>query len=312
MNSSERHISVLKWCLAAAAYLWLAWQLYNYDGYDSLLTGFGAARWYNWLSLCLCLLLMPVNIHLEARRWRTLVAPLSPISGEDALKQVYGGMLGAFLTPYRAGELPARVYLLNNRKIWKEALAAGVFGGGLMTLVIVVFGIIPAFYVLAVGEMHAVWIRLAVAAACLAVIVAMAVRFRRNPGVVRTFLHILPCLTGWTVLRYLCFSAQMALMLCFTGVCLPIADMMTALPLYYMLVTLTPNMPVADAGIRGSWAVFVFSRYSDNVPMIALAAVLLWFVNTVIPVFVGLWLSNHNGVCPPDDECIVRQDAQNP
>ena len=312
MNRSERHTSVLKWLLAAAAYGWLAWSLYRYDDYESMFAGFRQAGYVEWACLALCVMLMPLNIHLEALRWHTLVSTLLPLSVRDAERQVYGGMLGAFLTPYRAGELPARVYMTGNKKVWKEALLAGVVGGCVMTLTIIVFGIVPAVYSLVVSELNALWERAAIIIPCVLAVFAAALWCWRKRSQAQAFLSVLPRLAGWTVLRYICFSVQLALMLYFTGIHLSLTELLTAIPVYYLLVTLTPNMPVADAGIRGSWAVLVFSRYSDQVPMIALAAVLLWLVNTVIPVFVGLCLRSNSGGQKQDDVCIARQDAQNP
>jgi len=312
MNRSERHLTALKWVLAAAAYGWLAWNLYRYDDYASLLAGFMDAGWGEWGCLALCIVLMPLNIHLEALRWHTVVRPLSPLSVREAERQVYGGMLGAFLTPYRAGELPARVYLMKDNKVWKEALLAGVMGGGVMTVTIIALGVVPAVYSLVVSELNALWERVAIIVPCVLAIGAGAFWCWRKRSLAQAFWAVLPRLAGWTLLRYLCFSVQMALMLYFCGVHLSMTDLLTAIPVYYLLVTLTPNMPIADAGIRGSWAVFVFSRYSENVPMIALAAVLLWLVNTVVPVFIGLCLRSDSGGYRQGDGCIDRRDVENP
>jgi len=309
MNTESRWMRVLRWLFAVAAYGWLAWCLWHYDDYASLRAGFLHAGWLEWLCIGLCVLLMPLNIRLEARRWQTLLQPLAPVSVKEAERQVYGGMPGAFLTPYRAGELPARVCLMPDRRLWKEALAAGVLGSGMMTLVVVAAGVVPAVRMLPGATMRSLWCRAAAVLLTLAVSAVMFVWWTRRRGIGRMNGGQVARLAGWTVLRYACFSLQMGLMLYFAGIRIPWADMLTALPVYYLLVTLTPNMPVADAGIRGGWAVFVFARYAEQVPMIALAAVMMWGVNTVIPVLIGTFLNRRSGGCRPDDGCIAPSDG---
>ena len=181
-----------------------------------------------------------------------------------------------------------------------------------MTMTIIIAGIVPAVYSLLAGELDALWERIAIIVPCVLGVAGAAFWWWRKRKQTQVFWSVLPRLAGWTLLRYMCFSVQRGLMLYFTGVHLTATELLTAIPVYYLLVTLTPNMPVADAGIRGGWAVFVFSRYSGNVPMIALAAVLLWMVNTVIPVFVGLRLRNYSGGQRQDDECTDHPDAENP
>ena len=76
-----------------------------------------------------------------------------------------------------------------------------------------------------------------------------------------------------------------------SGVDIALADMITAILTYYLFVTLTPSLPVADAGIKGSWAILVFSQYSGNVAGIAMSAILLWIVNSVLPMLTGSVIS---------------------
>jgi len=40
----------------------------------------------------------------------------------------------------------------------------------------------------------------------------------------------------------------------------------------------TPNVPIAEVGVRGAWAIVVFGT-----PNAALAGVLLWVINTLLP-----------------------------
>jgi hypothetical protein len=55
--------------------------------------------------------------------------------------------------------------------------------------------------------------------------------------------------------------------------------------IYYLLVTITPNVPIAEVGVRGAWAIAVFGT-----PQAAIAAVVLWVINTLLPCVGWLFL----------------------
>jgi hypothetical protein len=52
--------------------------------------------------------------------------------------------------------------------------------------------------------------------------------------------------------------------------------------IYYLLVTITPNVPIAEVGVRGFWAMALFGTMNAT-----LAGVLLWAINTLLPC--GVW-----------------------
>ena len=53
---------------------------------------------------------------------------------------------------------------------------------------------------------------------------------------------------------------------------------LSRLLVYYLLVTITPNVPIAEVGVRGAWAIVVFGSMNA-----AFAGVLLWVINTLLP-----------------------------
>ena len=58
-----------------------------------------------------------------------------------------------------------------------------------------------------------------------------------------------------------------------------------SLPIYFLLVTVTPNIPIVEAGVRGAWAMFLFGSVNA-----ALAGVLLWAINTLLPCLCWLFV----------------------
>ena len=63
----------VQWIVALAACGWLVWQLATYDDYGSLWASLRGMGWAQWLALAACVALMPVNMALEAWRWKTLM-----------------------------------------------------------------------------------------------------------------------------------------------------------------------------------------------------------------------------------------------
>ncbi|MBR1381740.1 MAG: hypothetical protein IJ554_04630, partial [Paludibacteraceae bacterium] len=61
----------------------------------------------------------------------------------------------------------------------------------------------------------------------------------------------------------------------------------SSLFIYYLLVTITPNVPIAEVGVRGAWAIVVFGTANA-----ALAGVLLWGINTLLPCLIWPFIVN--------------------
>ena len=52
-------------------------------------------------------------------------------------------------------------------------------------------------------------------------------------------------------------------------------------------MTVVPTVPVADAAVRGSVGVLIFRAFTDNTAGVALAAIVLWILNTIVPAIIG-------------------------
>ena len=90
--------------------------------------------------------------------------------------------------------------------------------------------------------------------------------------------------TAQSFVRLACWCAQLALVL-YALRCYQSPITIYQLPIYYLLVTITPNVPIAEAGVRGAWAIVLFGSVNA-----ALAGVLLWAINTLIPCLVWPFL----------------------
>ena len=281
----------LQWAIALAAYAFLIYTLCTFDHYPDLLRLFRQTSAPHFLAMAACLLLMPVNLLLEAWKWQTLLRTIEPLTLRNAFRQVCYGMAGAFVTPYRIGDYPSRVLLLKDKNHYLPAITMAAVGSIALTAVILMLGL-PAFALsftnyqaLFTGNSRMyLWLTMLLLGLLL-LLLALAPVIGKRYGIKYSDCGIILL---QSLLRYICFSLQLWLILYACGVQLPFMVALISIPLYYLFVTVTPNMPAADIGIRGTWAVLVFGQYMHDVQAhIIMATTCLWFINTLLPVLFG-------------------------
>lgn len=297
----KRIYHIIEWIVALAACGYLVWRLATYDDYESLWACLRAMGWKEWCALGLCVALMPVNMALEAWKWKTLL----PMSWHDAHLQVYYSKLAGVITPWRLGEYPARGVLMNERvkelknegDVWKKVLSMGAVGSATMTAAIVSTGVIAMIMDKGQWTMDGIqwtmgnvqyWIYVGAVILLLILFLALAPRILRRWAEVS---HRLVLVTmGQSFVRLLCWCVQLYLVLwalgALTGYGLPVTGAKTFV--YYLLVTVTPNVPIAEVGVRGVWAITVFGTMNA-----AFAGVLLWVINTLLPCVVWPFLKKN-------------------
>lgn len=291
---------IVEWAVALAACAFLGYKLVTFEDYPALWESLRSMVWQQYLALGLCVALMPVNMAIEAWRWRTLWngdATLNGANGEaneltderltfkEAHRQVYYSKLAGVITPWRLGEYPARGVLITNERmnelgserIWPRVLAMGAVGSATMTFAIALAGV-PAImangeWLMANGEW---WIAVGVILLLLVVGLALAPRLLRQYAEVSYGLIIKS--VGQSLVRLICWCVQLALVLWALEAFSFQPSAISSLFIYYLLVTITPNVPIAEVGVRGAWAIVVFGSMNA-----AFAGVLLWVINTLLP-----------------------------
>lgn len=291
---------IVEWAVALAACAFLGYKLVTFEDYPALWESLRSMVWQQYLALGLCVALMPVNMAIEAWRWRTLWngdATLNGANGEaneltderltfkEAHRQVYYSKLAGLITPWRLGEYPARGVLITNERmnelgserIWPRVLAMGAVGSATMTFAIVLAGV-PAImangeWLMANGEW---WIAVGVILLLLVVGLVLAPRLLRQYAEVSYGLIIKS--VGQSLVRLICWCVQLALVLWALEAFSFQPSAISSLFIYYLLVTITPNVPIAEVGVRGAWAIVVFGSVNA-----AFAGVLLWVINTLLP-----------------------------
>ena len=304
-------LTIAEWGIALAACGYLVYRLVVFDDYASLWASLCGMGWREVLALALCVALMPVNMSLEAWRWRTLWNDVrrkdvpctkdgrrelrsEGLSWKEAHRQVYYSKLAGVITPWRLGEYPARAILMENGKRkaesgqWPRVLSMGAVGSATMTMAIVIAGV--AAMIINNGQLtiNNYYILVGAVAVLLIVALGLAPRLLRRWAEVSHRLVLVS--VGQSMVRLGCWCVQLYLVLFALG---GIGDLYNLqftiynLPVYYLLVTITPNVPIAEAGVRGAWAVLLFGSVNA-----ALAGVLLWVINTLFPCLIWPFMAN--------------------
>ena len=291
----------IEWIVALAACGWLVWKMATYDDYAGLWAALRSMDTARVCALLICIALMPVNMSIEAWKWRTLMNGDASLNGEndemmswrEAHRQVYYSKLAGLITPWRLGEYPARGVLMaqesrrdyaehptKENTIWARVLSMGAVGSVTMTIAIVMAGVIglmasPAVFDLLGGSYLYT---------LLAVIIVLGLIFAFAPSALKRFAQVNHTLmlrsTVQSLVRLACWCVQLALVLWALGALGTLGTLGTlgGCAVYYLLVTITPSVPIAEVGVRGAWAIAVFGTMNA-----ALAGVLLWGINTLLP-----------------------------
>lgn len=286
---------IIEWVVALAACGFLIWKIATYDDYASLGESLRGMCWPQWLAIVVCVALMPVNMFLEAWRWRTLMngdASLSDandgmLSFREAQRQVYYSKLAGLITPWRLGEYPARGVLMVNDGIWPKVLSMGAVGSATMTAAIIIAGVAAWMITdwrLEIGDLGFSYLLIVAI-----ILLLFGVGLYFAPRLLRrwaTVSHQLVAISlGQSFVRLLCWCVQLILVLYALGAVSPQPSVLSLSFVYYLLVTITPNVPIAEVGVRGAWAIVVFGTMNA-----ALAGVLLWVINTLLPCLIWPFL----------------------
>ncbi len=295
----RRLIYIIEWVIAVAACVWLVWKLATYEDYATLWAALKGMQIPQICALLLCVALMPVNMALEAWRWHTLMnegvneLKSEGISFKEAQRQVYYSKLAGLITPWRLGEYPARGLLMsrqssavsNQESLWPRVLSMGAVGSATMTIAIVIAGAVGIACSPSVFE----WLGGSYLYSLLAVVIVLGAVFAFAPRVLKRFAQVNHDLMlrsiGQSLVRLACWCVQLMLVLWALEAISFQPSAISLLPVYYLLVTITPNVPIVEAGVRGAWAIVVFGTVNA-----ALAGVLLWAINTLLPCMVWFFL----------------------
>lgn len=275
---------IIEWSVTLVACAYLVYRLIIFDDYASLWETFCSMGMPQLFAIILCVALMPVNMALEAWRWKTLV----PMSWREANRQVYYSKLAGLITPWRLGEYPARGVLMAEDKesaVWSQVLSMGAVGSATMTAAIILAGCVGIAFSPAVLTILGNSYLYALGG----VVLVLAVVYALFPKALKNYVALnYPLLlesTMQSLVRLACWCVQLGLVLYALGAMSNVKCQMSNVLIYFLLVTVTPNVPIAEVGVRGAWAITLFGSMNAG-----FAGVLLWVINTLLPCLIWPFL----------------------
>jgi len=265
------------------------------------------------------LVLTAINWLLEALKWQKLARRFESVSLMQAYAGVLFGISLGMITPRRSGEFAGRVVVLKpeNQVRGMVINTAGSFTQFLITLLFGHVGVAMALIGKA-GQFSAsregrllIYSGLALLLAVLLVLYAKSLLgwlqqkswFPKRLKIIEVVMTLtkkeMAVLFSLSALRYAVFITQFHLLLRLFGMQLMLYDTFMVLSIIYLIMVGIPVSGLAEAGIRGSVALFVFSLYLGDklagIPAAELtivsATLMLWFVNLALPGMLGAFLS---------------------
>ena len=204
----KRIYHLIEWLVALAACGYLIYQMAIYDDYVTLWATLRDMSWPQIAALVLCVSLMPVNMSLEAWRWKTLL----PMSWREAHQQVYYSKLAGLITPWRLGEYPARALLRNE---WPQTLSMGAVGSATMTFAIVLAGLVSLVILVFLDQLVQLSLAYYLLVSLVLILLILALVFA--PRLLRRWAEVSHKLilisTAQSLVRLACWCVQLALVL---------------------------------------------------------------------------------------------------
>jgi hypothetical protein len=91
------------------------------------------------------------------------------------------------------------------------------------------------------------------------------------------------------ICRYLVFSHQYYFLFLVFDVDLPYITLMANITAVYFLASSLPSFQFLDFAVKGSVALFFFEKLGVNEWIVVFISTLMWFLNVVIPVAIGIY-----------------------
>jgi hypothetical protein len=306
MYGWRKYYPFIKWSVLLLSYGFLIYKIIEFTHSPASKSEWYGLSWNQWGWLLFALCLLPINVGIETVKWRYLIASIERLTLPTAIKSVFSGYATGFFTPNRVGEYPGRSVYLPTGTRWK-AITFGMVGTLAQTMIILLFGLLS--FCLLVGhrrfpflanEQLLTWLLIVevVLSFTIYLLLPRLSRFANRWNIsikVNTLLQWLSTFRTRQLsyvlflafLRYIVFCLQLYCMLRFCSIHITVWQGMVAISSFYLFVTFTPSIAFSEAAIRGSFAVIFVGMFSTNTVGIALAGVLVWFVDAVIPMIIG-------------------------
>lgn len=268
----------------------------------------------NIILIVIVLFLMFLNWFLEALKWRYMISKIEKVSIYTSLKAVFAGITVSSFTPNRVGEYGGRVFYLEKADRLKGVIITFI-GSMSQLLITILFGSI-SFIILSELLFESKVLFSAISKFKLLVFLLLFLFnvfifyffynvhsfisfFNLNKYINRFKQYIqtftiynsseLTNILLFSFSRYIVFSIQFLILLNVFEIDSSTFHSMLSVMLIFLFVSIIPTIVVAEIGVRGSVAIYVFSLFTINSIGVFSSTLLLWIINLVIPSLIGIY-----------------------
>lgn len=262
----------------------------------------------NALVLTVLILLVPLNWALESAKWQHLAQKAVRISFQEAFRSTLTGLAVGVAVPAQLGDTIGRITSLRSKSRLRT-LGAALVSNGIQFYVSILGGAACWFWrggTLGFSR-ELSWAISGLLVAILAGGVALglfrqtllnwrskypwAAKLKKNLAVVRRYSGLeLSTALGIGMARYLVFVAQFTLILVLIELPISVLDTVSCVGLIFLVKTLLPAInAIGDLGLREFTALYVFAPYHLASEKIMAATFLIWFINILAPLLVGIF-----------------------
>ena len=267
----------------------------------------------NFSILVLVIFLMFLNWFVESLKWRFLISKIEKVSIKTSLRAVLSGITVSSFTPNRVGEYGGRVFCLKHADRIQGVLIT-VIGSMAQLIVTIVFGLVgilllpnlmPSFdlflkdlefsypiILFVVILLSTLLILLFLNASVFTVLLSkfrFLTKFSKYSKVFSFYSssELLEVLV-YSFVRYIIFTSQYFILLNIFSVEVSYINSMILITTMLFVVSVIPTVAIAEIGIRGSVALYLFGLLSNNSIGILSATFCLWIINLVLPALIGI------------------------
>lgn len=258
------------------------------------------------------IILVPLNIYLEAIKWKLQVKPIELISNWKSFLSIFTGMTAGMFFPNRTGNFLGRIFMLEKGDRIKAAMVT-IVGGMAQIIATVSIGLLA--FILYVKKYYVLFGILSV----LIIVTLLIIYF--NIHLLKYFQFIIPKkfkekteeyfevfsiynkkdllkILVLSFIRYFLYTFQFVLLIWAFGIPLTYFKAMIPISLTYLAMMIVPFITITEIAVRGSVSIMIFEEwlimneinYSYGM-MVFTASSLLWIFNIAIPAIIGLFLT---------------------
>lgn len=265
------------------------------------------------LLMTAALLLIPVNIAVEAMKWKKSIQPIENVPFNKAFTAIFTGITAGMFFPNRTGDFLGRIFILEKGNRVKAAMLT--FVGNIAQMIVTVsLGCFACVFF--VGRLR--WLVLLAATIVLGLLLVLFFnikifrylrifvpkKWREKTDSYMGVFNVFSSKELLTILllafaKYMVYSLQFVILIWAFGVPLSYFNSMIPIMVTYLLMTIIPFITITEIAVRGSVCVIVFEKWltinaisSSWSMMVFSASTILWLFNLAIPAIIGLFFIN--------------------